>query len=132
MTDQQPTLRVLVLDPAAPPCVTEIPAADLTALQSLVGGYLEAVYGMTDDERPVVLYVNEDGRRLNLPANDTATLVWRWSNPAVACCNDLLGTVVVVGVNGCEDADVPERAVTAAERLWGALAFDRAVNGWEP
>lgn len=115
------TIHVLVLEPGAEPRTEAIDGGVLPSLQRLVGGYLEAVHGEVGEER-ITFYINEDGRIVGLRPNDTATLLWRWSNPAVHVGNDLLGTVVVTGVNGCDEASVPDRAVVAAERLYAALA----------
>lgn len=114
-------IHVLVLEPDTEPRIETIEHDALSSLQRLVGGYLEAVHGEVGAER-ITLYCNEDGRIAGLRPNDVATLLWRWSNPAVQVGNDLLGTVVVTGVDGCDEASAPHRAVVAAERLYAALA----------
>jgi hypothetical protein len=43
----------------------------LAELQAVVGGYIEAVY--LPDRR--IMYVNEDGKREQLPYNDAATSI---------------------------------------------------------
>jgi aspartate oxidase len=45
--------------------------ASLTTLQKAVGGYIETVAVQGDDS--LILLVNEDGRRLNLPYNPQAS-----------------------------------------------------------
>ena len=48
-------------------------AFTLAELQGFVGGYIEALY--LDDGR--VMFLNEDGKRLQLPVNDAATTMMR-------------------------------------------------------
>lgn len=44
----------------------------LAELQRIVGGYIEALY-LTPGK--LTGWINEDGKRLNLPVNETATLI---------------------------------------------------------
>lgn len=99
------TALVIYADSAAPPRPSNI-APDVELYQKVVGGYLEAVYGQTDDGAMVVMYVNEDGIGQALPVNHIATRLWRRLNPAAS--QALLGNVVVVGADECDDADLPE------------------------
>lgn len=76
-----------------PGCEPEIIDIDntLAALQREVGGYIEVVtlpYG-------AALICNEEGRILGLPDNGRV------------CGVDVVGTVLIVGVNGSEFCDVP-------------------------
>lgn len=115
------TALVIPANPLVPPYVVQLPTEDPTAaLQHLVGGYLEGVYGETDDAQRVTLYINEEGRIRNLPNNPTASLLWTWLDGASAG-QDLVGTVVAVGQNGAAEADVPERVLVAVERIREAL-----------
>lgn len=66
----------------------------LEELQAFVGGYIEAVYpGWSERGQPLVLFVNEDGKRLGLPFNRWATVLMRGRlraddcivGPAVLC-----------------------------------------------
>lgn len=112
---------VIPADTSVPPFTVTLPTEDPAAvLRHLVGGWLERVGGETDSGVPVSLYVNEDGRAHGLPHNPTATLLWRWLNPASAG-QDIVGTVVAVGVSGCEEAEVPERVLMAVSKLRAAL-----------
>lgn len=112
---------VIPANTSVPPFTVELPAEDPAAvLRHLVGGWLEGLPGDTDGGERVTLYVNEDGRELSLPHNPTATLLWRWINPASAG-QDVVGTVVAVGVKGCDEADVPERVLMAVTKLREAL-----------
>ena len=63
----------------------------LKALQDEVGGYIETVTLASD----AVVICNEEGRILGLPDNGRV------------CGVDVVGTVLVVGVNGPEFCDVP-------------------------
>lgn len=111
MTDTRISALVIYTDAYSEPFPSRI-AADYTLYQRIVGGYIEAVRGQTTDGDQVVFYVNEDGIRLGLPTNHTATRLWHRLNSAAE--QPLLGNVVVVGVDGCDDADVPAEAATLA------------------
>lgn len=63
----------------------------LEALQAEVGGYIETVTLTTD----ACIIVNEEGRLRDLPFN------------VCFCGLKLVGTVLVVGVNGDEFCDTP-------------------------
>lgn len=67
----------------------------LESLQREVGGYIEAVT-LTSD---CALIVNEEGRLIGLPYNCTISNL------------DLVGPVLVVGINGEELADCPLSAM---------------------
>lgn len=64
------------------PAVTELIAKPkLEELQKAVGGYLEQVPGFRTIEhkgaiRPCWALCNEDGKRLELPVNNWATMLW--------------------------------------------------------
>lgn len=116
------TALVIPADVTVPPYTVRLPAEDPSAvLRELVGGWLEGVYGETDDERPVTLYIHEEGRLRGLPSNATASLLWTWLDGASAG-QDLLGTVVAVGQHGPAEADVPERVLVAVSKLRAALS----------
>lgn len=113
---------VIPADLTIPPYTVQLPTEDPSAvLRELVGGWLEGVYGQTDDGKPVTLYCHEEGRLHNLPVNATASLLWTWLDGASAG-QDLLGTVVAVGQHGAAEADVPERVLVAVDRLRAALS----------
>jgi hypothetical protein len=70
----------------------------LSALQSAVGGWLELVPTATRD---LVAYVDEDGLRLNRPANPVGTLVLAaLGSRARHAAGVLLGPLVLVGSRG--------------------------------
>ncbi len=52
------------------------PSFSLEELQRVVAGYIEAVYLRLNGER-FIMFVNEDGRRLELPINGYATFLVR-------------------------------------------------------
>jgi uncharacterized protein DUF3846 len=55
-------------------------AFTLAELQGIVGGYIEAIAVPRDVGVFVgahVAFLNEDGKRLNLPTNATAMMLWR-------------------------------------------------------
>jgi hypothetical protein len=77
---------------------------DLKTLQSIVGGWLEAIYGDHDEHGnpQVVILCNEEGKIHNLPVNHKATALWWAIDPLAAEIGDSIrGAVVVVG--GADD-----------------------------
>ena len=58
-------MNVLMVEPGKTPYETQI-GGDLQSMQTVVGGYLEAVYPF---EQSVALVCNEDGKRDGLPLN---------------------------------------------------------------
>ena len=76
-----------------PGCAPELIDIDntLKALQAEVGGYIETVTIASD----AVVICNEEGCIIGLPDNGRV------------CGVDVVGTVLVVGVNGPEFCDVP-------------------------
>ena len=77
----------------------------LEALQNLVGGYIETLTVFED----AVLIFNEEGRLQGLPYNCTL------------CGVDLVGPVVLAGIDGDEFTDVPEGAIRALREFKGAI-----------
>lgn len=79
------------------PYVQEVNTEDPRTMQTLVGGYIEAV---TLPGYSARMYVNEDGLRLQMRPNHIASLL---------ATHGIVGTAVVVGT-GAEpnDAPVPE------------------------
>lgn len=71
------------------------PAFSLPELQKIVAGYIEAVYLRMSGER-VIMFVNEDGRRLELPVNGYATfLVRQFADPPHAPDVVIVGDAIV-------------------------------------
>ena len=58
-------MRVLIVQPGRPPAAKEI-GEDLSAIQGVVGGPVQAVYPF---EEPVALICHEEGKLLGLPLN---------------------------------------------------------------
>ena len=58
-------MNVLMVEPGKAPYETQI-GDDLQSMQSVVGGYIQAVYPY---EEPVALICNEDGKLDGLPLN---------------------------------------------------------------
>ena len=68
------------------------------ALQERVGGYIEAV---TSDDGQITLWINEEGKLINLPVNELGTALWHLVSPRMNGVDVLCGAVVVTG--GCDD-----------------------------
>ena len=83
-------MKAIRKKPGAQPEIIEVDNT-LAALQTEVGGYIETVTIASD----AVVICNEEGRILGLPDNGRV------------CGVDVVGTVLVVGVNGPEFCDVP-------------------------
>ena len=58
-------MRVLIVEPMKPPREQKI-SGDLAAMQTIVGGLIQAVYPF---EEPVALVCNDEGKLLGLPMN---------------------------------------------------------------
>ena len=104
------TLQALVVDPrrpnsSGPRTITD----DLTTLQGLVGGYLQAVYGFRTPDQTlqawprVTIYLNEEGKIHGLPLNPLATALWWHFDPQAIGGDILVGPVVILG--GGDDND---------------------------
>jgi hypothetical protein len=78
-------VRVLVLRPGATEAAIETVKNDIEEFQKLVGGYVEDLPQVPGTS----LWVNEDGNRLQLPANPLATARDRYHRP-------IRGTAVLI------------------------------------
>lgn len=58
-------MRILIVEPERRPVVKEIDGS-LKAMQSIVGGYIQAIYPF---DNSVALVANDEGKLMNLPAN---------------------------------------------------------------
>ena len=58
-------MKILLLNPNEPPVPTDIEGT-LKSMQTIVGGYIQAVYPY---EEPVALICNEEGKLLGMPLN---------------------------------------------------------------
>lgn len=85
-------IKVIIKEPGKAPEIKTI-TNDLGTLQSIVGGYIEAVTLASD----LVIICNEECKLWNLPYN------FDFGGQS------FVGTVVFAGVDGDEFADVPER-----------------------
>lgn len=103
-------VRALVVTPDGSARLIPV-EVNLSALQSVVGGYLEAVSLRADCHA----YCNEEGKLLGLPVNGTATvLAGRLGWPGVGS-DVLCGPVLFLGSDSDGgEADVPERVVDLA------------------
>lgn len=93
-------ILVCIKRPGQEPCV-ELVENTLSALQQLVGGYIES-YTIDED---LTLLCNEEGLLLDLPYNATIA-----GNPFV-------GTVVAVGVRGEDFCSIPSANVPFVLRM---------------
>jgi hypothetical protein len=94
---------------------------DLRTMQSIVGGYLEAVYMMHDqDGTPqVIMWCNEDGKLKDLPVNRRATAFWYALNGG-STGDSLCGTVILTG-GADENGDILPVPGEVAD-LWKDIA----------
>lgn len=83
-------MKAIRKEPGCEPEIIEVENT-LKALQAEVGGYIETVTIASD----AVIICNEEGRILGLPDNGRM------------CGVDVVGTALIVGVNGEEFCDVP-------------------------
>jgi len=63
----------------------------LQDLQGVVGGYIELMPSL-----PITMFVNEDGRRLKLPVNHTATELVRRMMPHMVVTAVIVGDVILL------------------------------------
>jgi hypothetical protein len=95
----------------------------IRACQSAVGGYVEAI---GPHGRDWACYACEDGKRLEMPVNETATALYHRMGSALREGDQLRGTVIFLGSNGTRETDVPEELLRAARSLIGGIALDLA------
>lgn len=91
------TIKVILKKPGQKPETVEVPN-ELKPFQELVGGYIETV---TLANMGLVIIVNEDGMHKGLPTN-CSIITTKGVMP------NLLGNVVLCGVDGDEFADFPD------------------------
>lgn len=92
-------IKVIVIDPDGAAEVREI-EENLQEFQSIVGGWLEAVYGSHNEngEPQLTIFCNEEGKLKGLEFNRRATALWYAADPAVRLNGDVLvGSVIVAG-----------------------------------
>ena len=101
-------MNVLMVEPGKAPYETQI-GNDLQSMQSVVGGYIQAVYPF---EQPVALVCNEYGKRDGLPFNRAL----RDSDGNVY--DIIAGNFFIAGLGQSDFADLPrELAEQFAERF---------------
>lgn len=91
-------IKVIVKHPECKPMLCDIDNT-LEEMQMIVGGYIEAAIAAPD----VVAVCNEEGRLMGLPHNTKVGGI------------DFVGTIILVGSDGDEFADVPEYVVKMYE-----------------
>lgn len=94
-------MRIYVKEPGKVP-VQQVVPNELHVLQELVGGYIEVLTLFED----LALICDEEGRLKNKPYN------------CEVCGIDLVGTILLVGVDGEEFTDVPDATREALWDLW--------------
>lgn len=105
-------IAVLVIPADQPPHIAVI-TPDLETLQTMVGGYVEAVR-LADG----LIYCNEDGKRLRLPLNEPATELVRTTTPGGLQPEDyLVGTCVAVGIADPETGEVSDEEQDVSDVL---------------
>jgi hypothetical protein len=117
MTDTRISALVLYADASSeyPPYPSKLDP-DVARYHAIVGGYIEGVRLELPDGTLAIVYVNEEGKIDNLPVNALATLLARTLNPRSGK-QEIVGNAIVVGVDGCEDADVPGAVVSVVQQL---------------
>lgn len=69
--EETKSVTVLIINTGEPPVVKEVPSS-LESFQTIVGGYIEAVYLAPE----LIMYVNEEGMYKQLPHNSHASRIW--------------------------------------------------------
>ena len=115
-------IMAIIIPPEGPANIGPI-SQDLRTLQSTVGGYIEAVYAMHDEDgRPsVTFWCNEDGKIKNLGLNRRATALW-YTLSGGPTGDYLSGTVVVTGFDDGEGDMLPVPEVLVD--LWNSIQPD--------
>ena len=93
--------QAVTINPDGTAEVITVEGDTLRQLQDIVGGYIEGVYGWTEDPEThpfdVTLFVNEEGKLKDLPVNSKATALWWALNEDAVGVDCLRGAVVVTG-----------------------------------
>ena len=97
-------IKIIVKDPGNIPHY-EWTADELKKYQDIVGGYIEMV-ALTSD---FAIICNEEGRLMDLPYNCEIAGI------------DFVGTIIGVGINGEEFADVPVSLADFREYIEGGV-----------
>ncbi|GAB3428467.1 DUF3846 domain-containing protein [Flindersiella endophytica] len=123
---------VIPADPGQPVAMEHLAKDDFTAYRRLVGGHLEVV----NLERPAAsLYLNEEGKLLELPLNARATALAWVHNTTIRGRDVIVGDAFILGPADEEGSDTttPDDLVDllfSTERY--QVQFQRADNdGWD-
>jgi hypothetical protein len=81
--------------------ISEMETMDLAALQTAVGGYVQAV-DLGDD---LTMWLNEEGKLEGLPHNDVGQVLWDATYGAGT--DYIVGNVVITGGTGEEGETLP-------------------------
>jgi hypothetical protein len=88
------------------------PGAQVTAVNEILGGYMEPVRPAGVDW---IAYINEEGKRLELPVNVQADALVRTMGFRFMPGDFLVGPAVFLGTDGSPDeVDVPQQVVDLA------------------
>lgn len=118
------TVTALLLLPSTAPFTRAIPTDD-AFYRGFIGGALAVHNGETVDGSRAVFYSHIEAARLQLPVNRTAT---RLLQHLRADAEELRGAVLVAGVYGVEDADVPPSVVHLARTLHAESDLAESVS----
>jgi hypothetical protein len=90
-------IQVMVIPPEGPAELVVL-SQDIRSLQSIVGGYIEAVNTMYDEAgvSQAIFWCNEEGKLQGLPVNERATALW-YALEGGPTGDRLCGTVILTG-----------------------------------
>jgi hypothetical protein len=114
------TAIVIPADSDKPLRREEVSSTDARAYRSLVGGSLQVVHL---EEPAASLYVNEEGKQLDLPLNARATVLLWAHNAAFVGQDWIVGDALLVGPVGRDGADM------TAPRAYVSLLLDGRYFG---
>ena len=117
-------MKFLLLPPDGPPEIRDVDPT-LENLQALVGGYIERWSLLRPDGGLLAaLYCNEDGKRLRLPENTFASLVFEhFDRPGFLARDRLVGPAFLAGpeTRDGDMTDVPAAVAGEVLRLHKTL-----------
>jgi hypothetical protein len=96
------TAIVVPADPGQPVAMEHIAKDDLTAYRRLVGGHLEVIHL---ERPPASLYLNEEGKVLELPLNPRATALLWMHNASFRGWDLIVGNAFILGPPDDESYD---------------------------
>jgi len=115
-------VTAIIIPPDGPANIGPI-SQDLQTLQSTVGGFIEAVYTMHDEDGSpqATFWCNEEGKIHGLELNRRATALW-YALAGGPTGDYLSGTVVVTGFDDGEGDMLPVPEVLVD--LWNSIHSD--------